>query len=53
MMVRFIGLFIFSLSLPSWIYAQERCGTVQYEKMLLQLNPKRETIGQFENWIKG
>ena len=53
MMVRFIGLFIFSLSLPSWIYAQERCGTVQYEKMLLQRNPKRETIGQFENWIKG
>ena len=33
-------------------FAQERCGTVQYEKMMNQRNPKRGTKEQFENWLQ-
>lgn len=46
--------FLFSFLLLTVLVgrAQERCGTVQYEKMLQQRNPSRETIDQFETWMK-
>jgi len=34
------------------VIAQDRCGTVEYEKMLHNKNPLRENIDQFESWIK-
>lgn len=45
--------FVVSLSLVLFFArAQERCGTVQYQKLLQQRNPSRETTDQFESWIK-
>jgi len=35
------------------LLAQEKCGTVEYEKRRRQLNPRLETIDQFENWMSG
>jgi hypothetical protein len=35
----------------SW--AQERCGTVEYEEKRHRQNPGLETIDQFEDWLKG
>jgi len=32
--------------------SQDRCGTVAYEKLRSIRNPKRESIDQFESWIK-
>jgi Pregnancy-associated plasma protein-A len=49
-MLRFIT-FISSLLIAATSLAQERCGTVQYEKMLHQRNPKKESIEQFEKWM--
>jgi hypothetical protein len=43
-----ISLMVFFLDARS----QERCGTVLYEKLRDLRNPDRETIDQFENWIK-
>lgn len=34
------------------LWAQQRCGTVEYETHLKKNNPKRETTQQFENWIE-
>jgi hypothetical protein len=33
-------------------HSQERCGTVEYEKLLKLKRPARETTDQFENWMK-
>jgi hypothetical protein len=49
-LMRYIVLLL-SLSVACTVHAQERCGTVQYEKSLIQLNPKKESIDQFEKWI--
>ena len=32
--------------------AQERCGTVTYEKLRRQLHPNLESTDQFEQWMK-
>ncbi|MFM9837836.1 MAG: M43 family zinc metalloprotease [Cyclobacteriaceae bacterium] len=50
MLLRFT-IFTFSLLIAASSLAQERCGTVEYEKMLHQKNPKKETIDQFEKWM--
>jgi len=44
---------IFSLSVLATQVglAQERCATVQYEKLLKSKNPDRETTDQFEKWL--
>ncbi len=47
-----LTIFTFSLLIAASSLAQERCGTVAYEKMLHQKNPKRETIDQFEKWMQ-
>jgi hypothetical protein len=51
--MRFKILFISSLLmiLVQSLLAQERCGTVQYEKLLELKNPDKEKNLQFENWI--
>ncbi|MBK8292419.1 MAG: hypothetical protein IPK96_17240 [Flammeovirgaceae bacterium] len=51
--MRFKILFISSLLmiLAQSLLAQERCGTVQYEKLLELTNPDKEKNLQFENWI--
>jgi hypothetical protein len=41
---------IFLVLLPLSTYAQERCGTVEYEKKLERQNPKRTEDG-FERWM--
>jgi Pregnancy-associated plasma protein-A len=33
--------------------AQQRCSTVEYEKMLRERNPKKESVEQFEKWMYG
>ena len=45
---------LFALFFGSVIHsaAQERCGTVAYEKLRNQLHPNRETTDQFEQWMK-
>ncbi len=50
MLLRLIILISFLLT-TAISFAQVRCGTVEYEKMLHQKNPKRETIDQFERWM--
>src|SRR5882724_1323799 len=50
-MVKVFLLIFFSLTI-FLVQAQERCATVAHEKNLHQRNPKRETIDQFEAWIK-
>ena len=43
----------FSLLLSSLVsLAQDRCGTVEYERFLHQKRPNKETIDQFELWMK-
>ncbi len=43
----------FFLLLSSLIsFAQDRCGTVEYERLLHQKSQKKETIDQFELWMK-
>ncbi len=48
----------FLLGLGCWIlitgntWAQERCGTVAYEKMIHGTRPGHETESQFEDWIR-
>lgn len=32
-------------------FTQERCGTTQYESLLKELNPKKETTDSFEKWM--
>ncbi len=32
-------------------FGQERCATVEYEKLLKSKNPQRETTDQFEKWL--
>ncbi len=34
------------------LIAQERCSTMEFEKYLHQINPKRESTQQFESWIR-
>jgi hypothetical protein len=34
------------------LHSQDRCGTVEYEKLRSLRNPNRESINQFESWIK-
>ncbi|MFN7493683.1 MAG: choice-of-anchor J domain-containing protein [Cyclobacteriaceae bacterium] len=48
-----IGLFSFLILwfLGTTSFAQERCGTVEYEKQLLNKNPSKETTEQFEKWM--
>ncbi len=43
-----VVLLLFSLASS----AQVRCGTVEYEKQRERQNPKKESIGQFERWMK-
>ncbi|HJW29085.1 MAG TPA: hypothetical protein VJ508_07515, partial [Saprospiraceae bacterium] len=45
---------LFTLSLVSIFFiahSQDRCGTVEYEKLRSLRKPNRETIEQFEKWI--
>ncbi len=35
------------------VRAQERCGTVAYEKLRALRNPNLETVDQFEKWMAG
>ncbi len=46
-----LSVFLFSLLITASALAQERCGTVEYEKMLHKRNPKKETIDEFEKWM--
>ncbi len=48
-----IGLFSFLIlwSLGTASFAQERCGTVVYEKQLHQNHPTKESSEQFEKWM--
>jgi len=44
-----------TISLTCILFAlrsQDRCGTVAYERLRSIRNPKRESIDQFESWIK-
>jgi hypothetical protein len=50
MLLRLSTIFFLLLTVTSW--AQERCGTVEYEKLLHLRNPKKESVDQFENWMK-
>jgi Pregnancy-associated plasma protein-A len=50
-MIRFVISFVFALSVFT-VWSQDRCGTVQYEEMMNQRNPKRWTKQQFENWLQ-
>jgi hypothetical protein len=50
MLLRFI-LLISPLLITAASFGQERCGTVEYQKMLHKSNPKKETIDQFEKWM--
>ncbi len=34
------------------LHSQDRCGTVEYEKLRSIKNPQRETMDQFESWVK-
>ena len=45
----FFGVFLGSVFHSA---AQERCGTVNYEKMRKQLHPNLESTDQFEQWMK-
>ncbi|MBL7875662.1 MAG: hypothetical protein JNL53_08355, partial [Cyclobacteriaceae bacterium] len=47
--VLFIASLLIALVLP--LAAQERCGTLQYEKLLALKNPEKEKKLEFENWI--
>lgn len=49
---RFFLLIPFLLAWATQVSAQERCGTVQYENLLRNLNPSRKTTDQFEEWMK-
>jgi hypothetical protein len=40
------------LSAYSIVKAQEKCGTVEYEKLRHLRNPSLETIDQFESWMR-
>ncbi|HLZ17098.1 MAG TPA: hypothetical protein VKQ08_08655, partial [Cyclobacteriaceae bacterium] len=44
----FFSVFIMTFTL---VHSQERCGTVEYEKLRSLRNPNRESIDQFEKWI--
>lgn len=41
-------LFLFAFDLP----AQDRCGTVEYQKLLQQRHPTHESMDQFESWMQ-
>jgi len=43
--------FLILWSVGSASFAQVRCGTVEYEKQLLQNHPSKETTEQFEKWM--
>lgn len=47
--VLFISSLLIALVVP--LAAQERCGTLQYEKLLALKNPQKEKKLEFENWI--
>lgn len=47
-----VFLTIFLTGIFFTLRSQERCGTVAYEKLRSLRNPKRETIDQFESWVK-
>ena len=47
--ILFISSFLMLMVIP--LLAQERCGTVQYEKLLELKNSSKEKKLQFENWI--
>ncbi|MBS1949812.1 MAG: hypothetical protein OJF59_002558 [Cytophagales bacterium] len=40
------------LSVLNLVQAQDRCGTVEYEKIRQQRNPFKETKNQFESWMQ-
>ncbi|CAN5232854.1 hypothetical protein BH09BAC3_BH09BAC3_21180 [soil metagenome] len=40
------------MALPHRLSAQERCGTVEYEKMIHPGSSRSETENQFEQWMK-
>ena len=50
----FFRLFIYFIPLLLVVssFAQERCGTVAYELARQLRNPKKESIDQFEKWMK-
>ena len=50
---RLFPLIPFLLLQASSLFAQDRCGTVQYENFLQTLNPSRGTTDQFEEWMNG
>ena len=53
--MRFLGVALSLLcSMAFWntVTAQRNCGTVEYNQMLQQQNPGRETQEQFEKWMK-
>ncbi|HEV8515599.1 MAG TPA: M43 family zinc metalloprotease, partial [Cyclobacteriaceae bacterium] len=46
---------VFTICLTSVLFtlrSQDRCGTVEYEKLRSLRNPNRETTDQFESWVK-
>src|SRR5258708_7073462 len=49
--IRLLLLPILFLGVPLATLAQEKCGTVEYEKIRRQINPALESIDQFEQWI--
>lgn len=49
-MLRLLFCFLLT-SVTLHILAQERCGTVVYQKLLQQRRPARETADQFESWM--
>jgi Pregnancy-associated plasma protein-A len=51
MLIR-LSIFLFAYTVASYSVAQQRCSTVEYEKMLRARNPKKESIEQFEKWMK-
>jgi Pregnancy-associated plasma protein-A len=46
-------LFLFASLVAFSSLAQQRCSTVEYEKMLRERNPKKESVEQFEKWMDG
>src|SRR5260221_209175 len=47
-----LSLCFFLISTTFLAFAQDRCGTVEYEKLRQQRRPTKETKDQFESWLK-
>src|SRR5882724_5240121 len=47
-----LSLCFFLISTTFLTFAQDRCGTVEYEKLRQLRRPTKETKDQFESWVK-